>query len=157
VLGLIHLGRPWEALARLDDAAQLGGHGDDAYARGPTLSALVNDDACRRQLENWVGDYGLGPDDDYPFPLPYLLALMEASIALGDARAISRLPPILAPVGNLAIGAGAFRTPARLLGEAAAFLGKYAQAREWFNRAIAIAGQISFRPELRSPISTSPS
>jgi DNA-binding CsgD family transcriptional regulator len=77
-----------------------------------------------------------------------LVAALEASVALGNEHSVARLSFLVEPAAHLAIGGVFFVCPARVLGDAAAFLSRPDEARAWYDRALGLAGKIGFRPEV---------
>jgi DNA-binding CsgD family transcriptional regulator len=148
---LLHFGRPAEALARLDDVmrslelpteppAVMG-------ARLVTLAAASSDGEHARAVHDLLSEYE--PDDEgESWPTHLFLACLEAAIAVSDAEHVERLYKVVEPAADLAVAHVFLACPARILGEAAAFLGRCDEAGHWFERAIEIAGRISFRPEV---------
>jgi DNA-binding CsgD family transcriptional regulator len=148
---LIHLGRPRQALARLEETATMAGPvGLPSGIIAPRMSALAalgHDAGCRRELQEMLEEYK--PDaTGENYNAHVFLSALEGALALGDVAAIARLEHVLVPVGKLALGYLSFACPARLLGEAASLLGRPGDARDWFERAIEISRRIAFRPEV---------
>ncbi|MBE0610234.1 MAG: AAA family ATPase, partial [Dehalococcoidia bacterium] len=148
---LIYLGRPAEAVERLDAAVRRPGLSGrpDALAVGQlcSLAALSEDPARRDELRELLTALDPGPDGEST-TTHHLLALLEAALALGDADAVARFALLLAPAGALALGFQFLSCPARVLGRADRFLGRPAEARSWFRRAVEVADSIRFRPEM---------
>jgi DNA-binding CsgD family transcriptional regulator len=77
-----------------------------------------------------------------------LVLLLEAAVLVEDRATASGLLQRLAPLAECATADWSLTTVARHLGAAALLLGDRAQARAYYEQALAVAERIRFRPEV---------
>jgi len=77
-----------------------------------------------------------------------LLGLVTTAVATGDRGVAAVVSEWLAPAATLATPPLGFDCPARILGDAAALLGKTEQTRAYYLQALEVLGKIRHRPEI---------
>lgn len=113
-------------------------------ARTLTLAALgrcAEAAAIRLRLGDIIGEWRQRG-------LQILIMVLEASVLCGDRDMAEALVNRLAPLAGRVHGNYPIVSYGRVLGEAAAMLGQWDRAREFFSQAMSICENIRFRPEL---------
>ena len=78
-----------------------------------------------------------------------LLQLLDAAAVVADEEAAETILPWMAPSAALALDyQTTLFTPGRILGAATALLGRYDEARAYYQQALAICEKVRFRPEI---------
>lgn len=84
--------------------------------------------------------------------IPILVSLLESATLTGDSEATALLAPLLEPAAGAAtIGLLGFYppvSPSRPLGSAAAVLGRFDEARAYYEQSLRLASAIRCRPEI---------
>jgi DNA-binding CsgD family transcriptional regulator len=100
-----------------------------------------------RQIRDSFGDIGADQDETGTH---FLLGLFEAAILGSDRETVGALLPRLAPLADwlhLGIGAEFGGSVGRYLGDACVLLGRPADARAYYERALEACRKVRFRPE----------
>jgi DNA-binding CsgD family transcriptional regulator len=146
-LGL--LGRWDEALAAVERTIELA-ESEAPVVTGRRILCLAHlgrkDEASERLRVFLAGASGLKDESNY-LPISVLIQLLEAAILVEDQDLIAELAKPLMPVPFLAISDWVLTCVARHLGAAADLLGKTEEARSYFEQAIQVCEDVSFRPE----------
>ena len=146
---LIYLGRAEEAGAARLESRRRGGVVESPRSMGASeailrLAYLGRADEARAEMHGYLGDLALVAGDA-DRPVRALAAMLETAILLGEREAIALLAPLLDGVP----GSPYFMTGvARLVGGAYALLGDRQAARASYDRALAWATTLRFRPEI---------
>jgi DNA-binding CsgD family transcriptional regulator len=157
LLPLLYLGRVEEAeiahahTVRLsdltDDSLLTHSGGSFAATRALVLAHGNRDDEAREVIHRTLQRLRIGIEDDET-PAWSLVYLLEAATRAGDREAAAVLMARLAPIGSVVSSFGTATCVTRHLGAAAALLGDRAEARRYYEQALAVAGRVRFRPEL---------
>ena len=103
---------------------------------GTVVLAHAGDhEAAHSRFEHLMSSYFGAQDAPYA-PTSSLLGLLEIGILLEDRSASRSLFEVLQPTAGLAFVTVGTLAPARLLGDAAAFLGDHAKARAYYRQAL---------------------
>jgi class 3 adenylate cyclase len=146
---LLYLGRETDALlAELLDfyGQRIGGR--QSLALGARILALQGRYAEARAKRDQFGDIGSEHDET---SMGFLLCLFEAAIVSEDHETLEALLPRFAPLADtLWIGrvGGLNASVGRVVGEAAALLGRYQESRNFYTQALDACSRIRFRPEI---------
>ena len=81
-------------------------------------------------------------------PTAIVLQMLQASVLLGERDAIRVLAQALEDVRSMSLARNMFTCPARVLGVAAALLGKPDEARACYDQTLEVCAKIRHRPEI---------
>ena len=148
---LLYLGRKQEVLEALQedigDSEQVGLSEYPLY-RTVALAHAGRHEEAREALHKSIREHGIGPDEE-DTPAEFLAYLLEAAVLLQEAEVAELLAAKLAELSQMSAFVVPISTcPARLLGGAAALLGKPDEARDYYRQALEAAGKIRYRPEI---------
>ena len=143
---LVYLGRTQEALAVLQQRA---GDSEQRPAwRTVALAYAGRQSEVREALHRAIQEHRIGPEEG-DLSAEYLANLLEAALLVQEAEIAELLASKLAGLWQMSTFVTPISTtPARLLGGAAALLGKPDEARDCYMKALEAAGKIRFRPEI---------
>lgn len=165
---LLRLGRCDEALAQLEEAAQISEAGEPTRLggrqrapelvrqtttslRAVCLAHLGRDAEASDVLHEALREFGIGPEEDET-PALLLADLLEAAVVAGDRGSIETLLPKLAGLAQLSLLAGRgivnFMCPGRVLGDAAGLLGDHKAARAYYGSGLEASTRVRNRPEI---------
>jgi len=102
---------------------------------------------CEEALEIRGGFANIGDSDDRTAPW-ILAALLEVGIRCGDAATAEALVDRLAPLANRLQAMSSIISFGRLLGEAAAMLGRAGEAKAFYLQGLEVCRKVAFRPEI---------
>jgi len=94
-----------------------------------------------------MAELNIGPEENET-PTPVLLYLLDAAVLLSETEAARALAQLLSPVHSMSTSWITCVCPARLLGAAAALLGKPEEARTYYQQALEVCAKVRFRPEI---------
>lgn len=140
----LHLGQAEKALKLIEGEGWLVGR--LLGAKASCLAVLGRIEEAEETLQKAIQDYGIGPDEDETASATLEL-LAEAAILVEDRASVEMLAARIAPLADLSVSVVGLN-PARLLGGAAALLGRPDNARSYYLKALETAGKIRHRPEL---------
>ena len=151
---LLYLGQVERALEQIRQFQVDRGATDQATSLGRLLQAvplavLGHTEEARDIVHRAIEYLGIGVDEDETSS--WILGLLaEAAILVEDRESVEVLAARVSPLASLSVlpSLGTATCPARLLGGAAALLGKPDEARSYYLKALETAGKIRHRPEL---------
>jgi class 3 adenylate cyclase len=144
---LLYLGRFEELNSREEEYARIAGlqvrlHPTILSRHALTSALMGRQEDARHALETALA---AGVDD--AASTSALVLLLEAALVLGERDWVATLAALLEPAAPC-VNTLPLTVVARHLGAAAAFLGEPVRARAYYQQALAVAGQVRFRPEL---------
>ena len=152
-LPLLYLGQAEKALEGIRLLAEQGAADRSTnlivQLEAVPLAVMGHTEEARDIVHRAIEDLGIGVDEDETSSL-ILVLLAEAAILVEDRESVEVLAARVSPLASLSVPPAltAIACPARLLGGAAALLGKPDEARSYYLKALETAGKIRFRPEL---------
>ena len=151
---LLYLGQAEKALEDISKLPVAQGAADRTIGLGRLLrviplAVMGHTEEARDILHRTIEGYGIGIDE-YETSSVMLGLLAEAAILLEDRESVEVLAARISPLASLSVLPlhGTTACPARVLGGAAALLGKPDEARSYYFKALETAGKIRFRPEI---------
>ena len=151
---LLYLGQAEKALEDISKLPVAQGAADRPIGLGRLLrviplAVMGHTEDARDILHRTIEGYGIGIDEDETSSV-MLGLLAEAAILLEDRESVEVLAARISPLASLSVLPlhGTTACPARVLGGAAALLGKPDEARSYYFKALETAGKIRFRPEI---------
>ena len=145
---LLHLGRGDEVIAASVQFDEQYGKGlfDPAVVKSLSLAHVGRLAEARHALRQSMEEAAVGlGEDEAPRPHPQLL---ETAVLVEDRQSAEVLATRLSDYAHLSMMYVIMVCPGRLLGGAAALLGKPDEARSHYESALEAAGKIRFRPEI---------
>jgi tetratricopeptide (TPR) repeat protein len=142
-----YLGWGRDELRRLDKWVQANSVSMPALLRAYYLICVGEKEGAANVLGEAADHYAAEPEKT-SHDFGSLVLLLETAVLAKHTRATEVLLNLLVGAVHKTTGAQNLTCVARHLGAAAALLGRYAEARKYYNEAIRVCSEMRFRPEL---------
>jgi tetratricopeptide (TPR) repeat protein len=142
-----YLGWGRDELRRLDKWAQANNVSMPALLRAYYLICVGEKEGAANVLGEAADHYAAEPEKT-SHDFGSLVLLLETAVLAKHTRAAEILLNLLVGAVHKTTGAQNLTCVARHLGAAAALLGRYEEARKYYNEAIEVSTEMRFRPEL---------